>query len=271
MNWRLYSPQNGKRNHRAVAWLVGFASVTLLLPVFCLGSQTEATSTKKQQATAGEDVPSPIKTHLANAEKGDADAQVSLANAYRLGLDIEKNEKLAFDWYMKAANQGHAGAQASLGLVYRKGLGVEQDFDQAWKWYRLAAAQNLSGAFCDMGRMYQEGAGVPADLGKAIDCFRKGRELGSAFAAYHLGLAYVQGKGVRRSMLLAQPCFAEAAAGGLAGAYHNLARTYEQPEVVIRIGESKSRRLAIKYYRKAAAMGVAGSEKALRRLTPADE
>src|ERR1044072_4009951 len=50
------------------------------------------------------------------AEKGDADAQYNMGQAYKLGRGVPSDLKLAQTWYEKAAQQGHQPAQANLGL-----------------------------------------------------------------------------------------------------------------------------------------------------------
>ncbi|MDT9597805.1 SPOR domain-containing protein [Sphingosinicella rhizophila] len=51
------------------------------------------------------------------AERGDADAQFNLGQAYKLGRGVNADIKIAQNWYQKAAQQGHEQAQANLGLI----------------------------------------------------------------------------------------------------------------------------------------------------------
>lgn len=51
------------------------------------------------------------------AEKGDADAQFNMAQAYKLGRGVPADLKIAQTWYEKAAAQGHEQAQGNLGLI----------------------------------------------------------------------------------------------------------------------------------------------------------
>ena len=46
--------------------------------------------------------------------KGDAEAQFIIGQMYAKGRGVEKNKKIAEEWYWKAANQGHAGAALEL-------------------------------------------------------------------------------------------------------------------------------------------------------------
>lgn len=49
-----------------------------------------------------------------------------VGECYRLGLGIEQNDTLAFEWYMRAAEQNFRVAQKSVGDCYFNGCGVEQ-------------------------------------------------------------------------------------------------------------------------------------------------
>src|SRR5436309_7328966 len=69
------------------------------------------------------------------AEKGDADAEFNLGQAYRLGRGVPSNLAAAQTWFERAANQGHIDAQTTLGLL------LFQNGDQAAgiKWLKQAA------------------------------------------------------------------------------------------------------------------------------------
>ncbi len=55
------------------------------------------------------------------AEKGNADAQFNLGQAYKLGRGVPADLRIAQSWYEKAAQAGHAEAQANLGLILYQG------------------------------------------------------------------------------------------------------------------------------------------------------
>jgi len=70
------------------------------------------------------------------ADKGDADAQFNLGQAYKLGRGVPAADlKVAQSWYEKAAQQGHAQAQANLGLI----LFQNGERQRAMPWIRKAA------------------------------------------------------------------------------------------------------------------------------------
>jgi cell division septation protein DedD len=70
------------------------------------------------------------------ADKGDADAQFNLGQAYKLGRGVPAPDlKIAQSWYEKAAQQGHGQAQANLGLI----LFQNGERQRAMPWIRKAA------------------------------------------------------------------------------------------------------------------------------------
>jgi len=73
------------------------------------------------------------------AEQGDLESQFNLAQSYRLGLGVDKDEAKAFFWLLKAAEGGLAAAQSRLGLSYATGEGAALDMVEAAKWLELAA------------------------------------------------------------------------------------------------------------------------------------
>ncbi len=73
------------------------------------------------------------------ARDGDADAMYVLGQMYASGRGIEKDEKLATGYFLKAAELGNADAQQSLGSALMLGEGIEQDMVEALKWFIIAA------------------------------------------------------------------------------------------------------------------------------------
>jgi TPR repeat protein len=93
---------------------------------------------------------------------------------YEQGLGVARDEKLAAEWYAKAADQGHAWAQMSLGLLYVRGRGVPQDYTKAIFWLRNAAERNERRAQYNLGWAYESGTGVPKDTLQAIAWLQQG-------------------------------------------------------------------------------------------------
>ena len=73
------------------------------------------------------------------AKQGHAKAQYELAYRYYGGRGVEKNNALAFEWWLKAAEQGNEFAQSMIGTCYEKGIGVKKNIEIAINWYKKAA------------------------------------------------------------------------------------------------------------------------------------
>jgi len=150
-----------------IAALLGAAS--LILP--CAHAQQSDADTKQ------------FMLLLSKAEKGDAQAQSKLAEAYFFGsLGLATNEVKALKWLRKAAAQNLVIAQLNLGNCYYKGEGVPKDATEAMKWYRKAAEQNDPQAQYNLGVGYRDGQGVTKDEAEAVKWFGKAAESGEVKA-----------------------------------------------------------------------------------------
>jgi len=99
---------------------------------------------------------SDLKTTLATADGGDADAQFRLGLKYSAGTDEGMDQDLvqAAEWYRKAANQDHALAQFNLSLMFASGQGVTRNDTTALMWTRKAAEGGDAGAQFNLGTRY---------------------------------------------------------------------------------------------------------------------
>jgi len=79
-----------------------------------------------------------IVTRLAAA--GMPMAQHFLGWHYHKGIGVEQDDRLAVEWWDKAARQGVAESQQGLGWAYANGCGVSEDLAQAYRWYARAVA-----------------------------------------------------------------------------------------------------------------------------------
>lgn len=93
------------------------------------------------------------------AEKGDADAQFNLGQAYRLGRGVPLNLGEAQSWFERAANNGHVDAETTLGLL------LFQNGDRATglTWLRRAAEQGDPRAMLVYGTALYNGDAVTQD------------------------------------------------------------------------------------------------------------
>ena len=65
----------------------------------------------------------------------------SLGCVYSCGHGVQKDEKVAFEWFRKAAEKGYSHAMEMVGLLYQIGDGVEKDEDKAREWFRKVGVE----------------------------------------------------------------------------------------------------------------------------------
>ena len=130
------------------------------------------------------------------AEKGDAQAQYSLADFYERGIGVARDKKEAVKWWRKAADQGHVQAQYRMGDYYF--LDVAEGEVEAVKWYRKAADQGHVEAQYNLGDYYFNGVGVAKDKNEAVKWWRKAAVQDHYLAQYSLGVCYANGEGVAK-------------------------------------------------------------------------
>lgn len=139
------------------------------------------------------------------ADRGDADAQYNLAQAYFLGRGVPQNMTLAEQWYQRAARQGHEEAEANYGLLLFQngrrrealpyveraaGRGdaraqyvfgtalfngdlIARDLPRAYALMTRAAAQNLAPAVTQLAEM--ERHLTPQDRARGVELAREMR------------------------------------------------------------------------------------------------
>ncbi len=152
-----------------------------------------------------------------DAHKGDSQAQ------YRMGHHCveEKEYKLAFDWFLKAAEQGHVEAQCWVGNFYYEGRGVARDIKKAAYWYQKAAEQGYADARCNLGIIYQ----YQSRYEEAAKWYRLAAKQGHKEAQYRLAeLIRSQPEQFPRNQAEAQHWYKEAAKQGHKQAQERLAK-----------------------------------------------
>ena len=120
------------------------------------------------------------------AEQGNAEAQYNLGQYYEIGVDVDEDEKMAFEWYSKAAKQGLVEAQDALGRCYHNGIGVEKNDEKAVEWWLKAAGQGNVEAQNSLGICYAKGRSVKQDYEKAVMWWKKAADQGDFAAKYNL-------------------------------------------------------------------------------------
>lgn len=77
---------------------------------------------------------------LPAAQAGNADAEELIGVMYAMGLGVERDDRRAFEWYLRASMKAHPGAQSGVGWYYEVGRGMTApDLVRGYMWYVLSA------------------------------------------------------------------------------------------------------------------------------------
>jgi TPR repeat protein len=127
------SPQRMEVIMKSVVFILGLTA--LLAGVTLAGTPCTPTTSTTPDHTAD------IETLQDRAEKGDSEAQYHLANMYRNGKGVERDDSIAAGWYQKAAEAGNVQAQYNLGMMRAIGKGLPKDEIRGYMWLMLAAVE----------------------------------------------------------------------------------------------------------------------------------
>jgi cell division septation protein DedD len=150
------------------------------------------------------------------ADKGDADAEYNLGQAYKLGRGAPRDLSIAASWYQKAAQQGHEPAQANLALLlYTQGRKAA-----AMPWMRKAADAGDPRCQFILGGELFNGDLLHEDLPHAYAYMKRAADQGLPQAADSLRVMenYIQPPARQQGLALAaQMEKSESAAAGTQG------------------------------------------------------
>ena len=127
-----------------------------------------------------------LKTLIAAAESGDAEAMTDLALVYARGEERQRVDlRAALAWYEKAAVAGSRRAMGNLAYFYLNGISVRQDFARAVALYEEAIkgpSPDLGQYLYDLANCYEFGVGAARDKTRAMDLYSQSAQLGSRLA-----------------------------------------------------------------------------------------
>ncbi len=189
-----------------------------------------------------------ILTYL--ADDGDPHAQAALGTLMESGRVATEYPLPPIELLRQAANQGLPQAALELGNRNYLGHGSDQDLEQAVEWWRIAAETGSIPAAFNLGLAYAKGGGVAVDLEHAKHWFNRAADSGSQDARFALGVLQFNAEEFGNAF----ESFELAASAGLARAQFNLASMYEHG-----VGIDRDPKLALHWYRKAAAANVDGA------------
>jgi uncharacterized protein len=173
---------------------------------------------KQQYATA-------LKLFEAAAQKGDREAQHTLAFMYRDGRGTKRNDTKAIAWYRKAAEQGYAPAEYNLGLMYAQGEGAKPDPAAAQTWFRRAAEHGSVEAQVKLAEI----AIFDEKYEEALLWFSKAADQNDADAAFNVGSLYYMGQGIAKDEAKATEYYRRAARLGMPEAKNVLMSLGQEP------------------------------------------
>jgi TPR repeat protein len=140
-----------------------------------------------------------FRAALAEAEKGNTEAQVFVQHCYYFGDEgVTKEPALSFKFCLMAAEGGNTKCQRDLGVMYSQGVGVERDQRKASAWYLRAAKEGgHAEAQYQTAQRYQDGRGHDApNMKDAIEWYQAAAFQGHCVAQLNVGACYEKGDGV---------------------------------------------------------------------------
>jgi hypothetical protein len=131
----------------------------------------------------------------ADAERGNAQAQVLLGRVQRDTRNPSRDFSEAFKWFQRAAEAGSAEGRYWMGVMAQRGEGTTKDIDQAVAWWRQAAEAGYARAMGVLASVYASGSDVEKDMAEAVRWARAGAAKHDMVSQSILGRAYMRGEG----------------------------------------------------------------------------
>jgi TPR repeat protein len=146
-----------------------------------------------------------FRSQLAKAKKGNTEAQAFVYSCYYFGDEgVTRDLTLAVKFCRMAAEGGHTECQHDLGGFFRKSDGVERDDRKASAWFLRAAKGGDVDAQLYTANRYKDGDGHDApNVKETFKWYQAAAAQGDAAAQLELGICYDDGDGVKMNPGLA--------------------------------------------------------------------
>jgi TPR repeat protein len=164
------------------------------------------------------------------AQRGDAEAQASLARMYFTGRGIERDQEAALRWFGRAAAGGHVASQVHLGMISAQA----QNFEASAKWLTMAAEAGDAGGMTNLAALYLRGLGVEQDPVRALHWLAKAAGQGDPVDQLELGQLYLDGGAGEPDVGLGLRWIRRAADQGYVEAQNRLGAIHAEGVVVAR-------------------------------------
>lgn len=147
------------------------------------------------------------------ADSSDAAAMTLVGELYRQGLGVPPNQKIATEWYERAAARGDINATYALAIALLDDAGGRRDTARAGTLLRQAAAAGNAAANYNLA-LALLATGQPEDDARAVASLEIAAKGGIGDAMYALGTLAKQGRGLPRSDVVAAEWMAKAVQTG---------------------------------------------------------
>ena len=133
----------------------------------------------------------------------DAEAQFALTKmCFDGNLKTEHIEKL-FEWLNSNSSLGNGYAHFNIGLIYERGLGmIEKNIRIAVEYYEKAIKEEILDAYCNLGLLYILGGNdsldIPRNIERGVELLTVGAQEGSRQSAYNLGVLFGKGEFIKQ-------------------------------------------------------------------------
>ena len=85
------------------------------------------------------------------------EAQNGLGDCYAKGIGTVKDEKMAFQLYLRSANSRNYQGQYNVGKCYHYGVGIEKDIKEAVNWYEKALYHGIENVKIELNELLSSG------------------------------------------------------------------------------------------------------------------
>lgn len=136
-----------------------------------VGSQTSTLNDLNNQSKEyifKKDFKNALPLLIKAANGGHPEAQYNYGIFYQQGIEVQKDDRLANEWFLKSAEQGWKDAQFKIAYSYGTGRGVPQDDQKAFYWSLKCAAQNDPECMFYVVGAYQDGRGTDKNIDQML-------------------------------------------------------------------------------------------------------
>jgi TPR repeat protein len=123
--------------------------------------------------------------------------EVMVGKFHKEGFGTDKNEGVAFKWFMKASKKNDINGHYEVGYCYFYACGTEDNDVKACKFYQLAANKGLNIALDSLAFCYKHAIGVQKNRSKTFELYKKSAENGYLLSQYELARCYQNGIGTQ--------------------------------------------------------------------------